>query len=460
MRCSVNALGTRRRVPGYADKQATQQLAAELERQAAREQTGLVDKYVEHRKRPLAEHVDDYERHQLSRGLSAQHIRTMIPRVRKVLDGTKCKFWPDLSASRVQAYLAELRDGGLSIQTSNFYLTAAKSFATWMVRDGRAPENPLTHLSGGNVNLDRRHDRRAFADDELRRLLESARTGPIRGDMAGLDRAVLYQLAAESGLRAGELRSLQRASFDLEEAPPTVTVEAAYSKRGQTDTLPLKASTAQMLARWCDSKGGLDRGDRIFPTMPLKLARMLRADLKAARSTWIEEAATEGGRKRREKSDFLEYTDHAGLKADFHSLRHTYCSNLARCGVHPKVAQDLARHSDINLTLSRYTHTVVADQAAALEALPDLSGSGPDRQEQRATGTDDSRLPLCLPKNLPTPVAPEELHIASRCTEGHESRDRRSQKSLEKQGLPAPHCAPLHPVAPRANHYAAVDSNH
>ena len=50
---------------------------------------------------------------------------------------------------------------------------------------------------------------------------------------------------------------------------------------------------------------------------------------------------------------------------------------------------DLARHTDINLTLARYTHTVVADRARALESLPDLSTS-PEPQHLRATGTTDA----------------------------------------------------------------------
>ncbi len=56
-----DAQGILRRRPGYTDRKAIEQLASELERRAAREQSGLVDKYAEHRKRPLLEHVDDYE---------------------------------------------------------------------------------------------------------------------------------------------------------------------------------------------------------------------------------------------------------------------------------------------------------------------------------------------------------------------------------------------------------------
>jgi len=50
------------------------------------------------------------------------------------------------------------------------------------------------------------------------------------------------------------------------------------------------------------------------------------------------------------------YCDKSGRYADFHGLRHTFISNLANGGVHPKVAQALARHSTITLTMDRYTH--------------------------------------------------------------------------------------------------------
>ena len=51
---------------------------------------------------------------------------------------------------------------------------------------------------------------------------------------------MLYLLAAETGLRSGELRSLTRASFSLDSKPATVTVAAAYSKHRRDDTLPLR----------------------------------------------------------------------------------------------------------------------------------------------------------------------------------------------------------------------------
>jgi len=78
----------------------------------------------------------------------------------------------------------------------------------------------------------------------------------------------------------------------------------------------------------------------------------------------------------------------AGRVADFHALRHTAGSLLAAAGVHPKVAQAVMRHSDMNLTLSRYSHVYAGQETDAVAALPDLSA--PASESTKATGTDDA----------------------------------------------------------------------
>jgi len=114
-------------------------------------------------------------------------------------------------------------------------------------------------------------------------------------------------------------------------------------------------------------------------------AKMVRADLAVAWAAWIEEARTPAEREKREKDGFLMFENDSGV-ADFHSLRHFYSTALAKAGVAPKTAMDLARHSDINLTLSHYSHTLVEDRAEALDALPNLDT--PEAGEFAATGTE------------------------------------------------------------------------
>ena len=83
----------------------------------------------------------------------------------------------------------------------------------------------------------------------------------------------------------------------------------------------------------------------------------------------------------------IPYVDDAGRYADFHGLRHTTGSLLAATGTHPKVTQSIMRHSDINLTMTRYSHTLAGQEAKAVADLPDLSL--PSSERQAATGTDD-----------------------------------------------------------------------
>src|SRR5262249_13411612 len=113
------------------------------------------------------------------------------------------------------------------------------------------------------------------------------------------------------------------------------------------------------------------------------------------------------------------------LFADFHSLRHTFITNLANGGVHPKTAQTLARHSTITLTMDRYSHTLVGEQVEALNLLPDLSQA--NREAVRATGTIDA--------------APSEKNLASLGAPSAENRGKKlgenRRKTHENKGVAA-----------------------
>lgn len=64
---------------------------------------------------------------------------------------------------------------------------------------------------------------------------------------------------------------------------------------------------------------------------------------------------------------------------DFHSLRHTYISLQVKRQVPMKIVQQLARHSDINLTANRYTDVSSLPVRDAIVAQPRLfdDGGGP-----------------------------------------------------------------------------------
>src|SRR5262249_33951400 len=152
---------------------------------------------------------------------------------------------------------------------------------------------------------------------------------------------MLYFLGANSGLRCAELASLTPESFKLDGDVPSVTVQAGYSKRRRQDTQPLPQEVATTLKPWLREKPAKQL---LWPGRWVNhAAKIVRPALGGARAAWIKRAKTPEVRAKREASSVLAYIDEEGRVFDFHSLRHQYISSLAAVGVHPKIAQTLAR---------------------------------------------------------------------------------------------------------------------
>ena len=227
-------------------------------------------------------------------------------------------------------------------------LTAFKSFSRWLFRTERMRTDPMMQVPKLRLDTDQRHRRRALTDNEIARLIAAAGKGRKVMGMSGKDRAMLYWLALETGLRVSELRSLTLASFDLaNSARATVTVQASFSKHRREDVLPIRRDLAEALAAFLAEKAM----DAVLFKVPEKASKMLQVDLKAA---WIP------------------YQDEQGRFIDFHGLRHSFISRLARSGIMPAVAKDLARHSTITLTMDHYTHTEIDDRRNALNSVPTI----------------------------------------------------------------------------------------
>jgi integrase len=343
--------GTRKRVKGFKDKTATVQLVAKLEREAEQAQVGIIDKYKEQRKKPLVEHLNDFRASLENKGTTEKHACLVYNRAKAVIECCKFAYIADIAASRVQRYLAERRRDGLSIRSSNFYLQAIKQFCRWLVADNRAAENPLTYLQGQNPKTDIRHSRRALSVDELNKLIKSTAQGQKHSGMTAKERTMLYRLALTTGLRAGELASLTWQSFNLMDSTPSVTVLAAYSKHRRDDVQLLPLEVAEQFRKW-QQEVNTQENNKVFGKFDKSYAaKMLRKDLKAAG---------------------IAYKDDAGQVVDFHALRHTYITNIVKGGASVKVAQSLARHSTVNLTMDTYTHLNLHDGKAALSGLPKL----------------------------------------------------------------------------------------
>ncbi len=400
----TTAAGERKTLVGTRDKAATERIAAKLEAEQAEYRHGSRDARAEqlgaHERAPIEKHLADFEAAMEGRGVTAKHVDNTLAYIRAVVKACSIENAADIDPVAVSAHAGDLLRRNKSRSGVNHRIGACKQFTRWLHHSHRLRFDPLAGLAKLNEQSDRRRKRRALSDDEAARLLAVTRASKpwvwrVRGEggsISGSERALLYELALGSGLRASELASLTTASFHLDDlSHASVTVDAGYSKHRREDHQPIRADLAGRLA---EHLRGRAPGRPAFDMPPAtKVALMLKADLDAARAAWLQEVNDNPEAwKQRRQCGFCRYCDDAGRYADFHALRHTYITRLARSGVHPSVAQKLARHGTIRLTMDHYTHTLVSDERAALATLPAIEPDDvPKAMSAKATGTDHGR---------------------------------------------------------------------
>lgn len=216
----------------------------------------------------------------------------------------------------------------------------------WMIAQQRLVANPLQTVKTVETRGREQRKRRASTQDELNRLLA----------VAGLRRPA-YVVAVFTGLRRAEMEQLVWADVFLDAPRSFFQVRAATTKNGRDAVIWLHEEVVETLRAIRPPDAAPDAP--VFPVMPSMY--MLRKDLLAAG---------------------IPYKDSLGRQADFHSLRHTFGTNLSLAGVMPRVAMELMRHSDLRLTMKTYTDATCLPTAAAIDSLPGLSKACSHRRSQ------------------------------------------------------------------------------
>lgn len=358
-------------IPGFRDKEATVQLGLIIQKlditaeaksppdallmksvKALPEKTrqrlaqkGFIPKTSVTALKPLPEYIGKWVKYMKDTQVCEAHYKQNEARVKRILSECDIKHLPDLERSKIQGWAASFLESGSAGATMANYIRAIRAFANWLVAEGIIETSPLKHMKvTTRIPTVEKRPRRALWPEQCRELLKAAVASleTVNG-MTGPDRALLYRVALETGLRWSELRSLRVESFDLDSDIPTVTVEASASKNRKESVLPLRRALVEILRK---KFKGRKASDKAFIGMKaVRGAKMLRHDLENAGIPYETPEGT----------------------ADFHALRHSYISTLTRSGVHPKMAQTLARHSTVELTLGRYSHVKLKEQADALE---------------------------------------------------------------------------------------------
>ena len=224
----------------------------------------------------------------------------------------------------IRSILAE----GKAPKTAWLYGEGLRAFCAWCADRDYLPEHPLAKLR--KPNTDPKTARRALTFEEVGLLL----------NVAPEERALLYEVAINSGLRANELRSLTLSHLDADNCG--LHLEPAWTKNRKRAFQPLPEDLVHRLEDFADSgraqalysryarAGGRTGRPPADPLLfvPVHAERSLAGDLEKA---GIDPETDEG-------------------KVVFHSLRNCFVTLLQELGASEVEARDMARHGSTEMT--------------------------------------------------------------------------------------------------------------
>jgi integrase len=336
-------------IPLYTtDKQVAERKLADIINEKERERAGLIAPRLQRdsAQRTLKEHLADFVADLKTLGRSQKYCYHINARAGRLTDQCGWKMPGDVSVNNFVAWRS--KQTKRSPKTVNEHQNALNALLNWMTRQGRIEANPLREMPKIDVR-GKQQMRRAYTDDELRRLLA----------VAG-DHRLIYLTAAYTGLRLGELGQLVWGDLQLEHERPHIRARASTTKNRRDAVLPLHPMLlAELKAAKAKAKPK-DTSVRVFKhTHTAIISRYMRADLEAAGIPRI---------------------DAMGRRIDFHALRYTFATKLASSGVSQRLAQELMRHSDPRLTANIYTNVTCLP---TFEAVTELAWTDGEPLPQR-----------------------------------------------------------------------------
>lgn len=348
----TDASGATRRKKVGKDKRAALAYLAKVEDAAMRERLGLAPApSTDARQTPLDTLKTDYLAVLASKDTSAAYRQNVSDHLDRIFAGCSWYLFADMTPDSLLRYLASRRDEhDTGLATLNGYIRSAKGFAKWLAKQLRTT-SPLADVSPYPEAVDRRRSKRILTDAEFALLIEAAERCPARGDaaFAGPARAMLYRVAAYTGLRASELATLTPQHFTLDTSPPVVTVAARDAKGKREEPIPLPARLVPILREWFKDKNPTAR---LWPGRWAEVRQQIQ---------WIKRDVKRAG---------IAKTDARGRTVTFHSLKRRYVMGLIAAGAKPNELRRLARHRDIRTTLGYYTDENLPDLAKLTDKLP------------------------------------------------------------------------------------------
>ena len=324
------------------DKQTAEQKAKEFMIRLEREEVGLLpsDREIDSASKPISQHLDEHLAVKRTRGTKEQQIGICRTRVKNICTECDWIYLKDVTAHEFEMWRNK-HASEYSPKTLNEYLAAIKGMFNWLEKLDLITSNPLKGVEKVCELGKKTRERRAFTDDELRRLVKVS-------DKFGL----VYFTAARSGLRLNELKQLLWADIHLDSKQSYILARAKTTKNKKEEPVIMVPELADALRKARPKNVKL--ADRVF-AQGVPVCKRLQKDLKQAG---------------------IAYRDDLGRFADFHALRYTFCTFMAVNDVPVRFAMKQMRHSDMKLTLKIYTDEGQLPIAEEMNSLPALMTEG------------------------------------------------------------------------------------
>jgi integrase len=261
----------------------------------------------------------------------------------------------DISTERIQAFVSSLKGKGKTVHNIVAVMRSVwRTAKTW----GYVSHDPFVGLTLPQVV---KADPRCFEVEEAQRIIEHSKE-PYK---------TFYWVAAETGMRAGELCGLRWEDVDVEQGVIHVR-QSAYR-----DVMQAPKTSA---------------GRRAFAVSTRLVAHLLAIKPDRNGLIFLNTLGRPWKPGKVVEKNLYPLLDRLGIPhRGLHALRHLNGSLMDRLGAPVKVRQERLGHSSATMTLDRYTHSIEDDHrriANQLDSIlcPSVSNFSPGESSASAAG--------------------------------------------------------------------------
>ena len=334
-----------------SDKQVAQQKLNKLIQELEHESAGLIPSKMERdaAQSPLLDLLSEHVNELTVLGRSDEHLRHVDKRLRRLARECGWMRLADVTPASFQTW--RKAQTTKAPKTLNEYLAALSTFWTWLRKQGRVSANPFELVERADTRGKERVRRRALSDAEAIQLLNVAGTNQLA-----------YLLPLYAGLRRKEAKALRWSDLVLGAEGGLLRIHAEVNKNRKEQALPLHQELAKALQQ---HKPADSKADDLVLVNGVPNMKEVRKDLEKAG---------------------IPFLDERGRRMDYHALRTTFVTRLSIMKVHPRMAMELARHSDLKLTMKNYTDVGQLPLREIMDTIPGFGRGKDSRIDSRDLG--------------------------------------------------------------------------